>query len=202
MRAYRAGFRQRAASTVDEYEYNCFTTRFLEDVRVYSGTEKGSRSGFTGRMGAGVFTAFLAMAVIGASACSSDDVVAPQVIAGPESLTVQLEVASTTIDFGQVITLRATALNESDATVVARYGVQACGLEVILQTADGAPVISSGQGCLPPASQRTDTLPPSRSVGLDANFGNIPRGTYRAQAVFRAANGIAPNSQLTTVTIR
>ena len=153
-------------------------------------------------MSAYVFAALLATVVGAASACSSDTIEGPKAIAGPESLTVELTASSTTIDPGNLIVLSATARNESDAYVVARYAAQACGLQVIVETAAGAPAISSGQTCLSTAGEKSDTLPPSRSIGLDATFGNLAPGTYRAHAVFRAANGIAPSSLFTTLTVR
>jgi hypothetical protein len=170
---------------------------------MHSYTDNRTPRSFPGLMGARSLAAIVGTSVIVTTlACSSSDIDAPLRTVGPDSLTLELAVVSPTpILVGQSIKFRAKAVNKSSGLVVANYSTPFCGLQVIVETSDGAPAINAAQGC-PSTGRVRDSLPPADSLGLEYSIINLPSGNYRAYAVFRASNGNAPYSATTTFTVR
>ena len=153
---------------------------------------------------AGSLAAVLAIAVSSAAIACADvaAIERPRLIAGPESLSVALAVSASTVASGQSVTFRATARNTGDATVIVRYAAPSCGLQTVIETALGEPMVKIAQACPASAAEVRDTLSPGDSIVRESGIGNLPPGTYRAHAAFLAANGQTSNSATSTLLVR
>ena len=97
---------------------------------MHSSTTAGSIDSLTGRKFRRLRGAPLAIALFSAALLAScgESVNAPRAVVGPEALTLDLVVSPTGVRTTQTVTFRATARNQGNNVIVARYAAPACGL--------------------------------------------------------------------------